>query len=97
MSRLNGRYQLACASTVALACGLFLGMGTAYGGPADHPGTVRIENVAAVPRDARTATVQFDISWGGSWRHEANHDAAWVFFKVLAEGDKEWQHVRLAA
>ncbi|MBM4019837.1 MAG: hypothetical protein FJ288_16200 [Planctomycetes bacterium] len=39
----------------------------------------------------------FDIAWENSWRHEANHDAAWVFFKVRAEGEKEWQHVRLVA
>jgi len=58
---------------------------------------LRIENVTVAPRDAKTATVTFDISWQGSWRHEANHDAAWVFFKVRAEGQKEWQHVHLVA
>ncbi len=59
--------------------------------------TVSIENVTVVPRDAKTATVTFDISWKDSWRDKNNHDAAWVFFKARAEGKKEWQHVRLTA
>ncbi|KPK44996.1 MAG: hypothetical protein AMK72_11465 [Planctomycetes bacterium SM23_25] len=73
-----------------LACVLLLGAGAARA-------TVGIENVTVAPRDARTATVRFDISWKNSWRHEANHDAAWVFFKVRADGQSAWQHVRLAA
>ena len=56
-----------------------------------------IENVTVVPRDAKTATVTFDISWGNSWRDKTNHDAAWVFFKARAEGQTEWRHVRLTA
>ena len=95
MDRLIGTHWF-FRSAVAIACGLLLG-GDAHAGWPDHPGTLRIENVTVVPRDAKTATVQFDISWENSWRHEANHDAAWVFFKVRAEGAAEWQHVRLAA
>jgi hypothetical protein len=88
-----------CSSRLAraIACGLLLGAGATYAGPADHPGSVRIENVTVVPRDARTATVRFDVSWANSWHHEANHDAVWLFFKARAEGAMEWQHVRLAA
>ena len=58
---------------------------------------VRIENVTVAPRDAKTATVSFDISWAGSWRSKVNHDAAWVFLKVRADDQGEWQPVRLAA
>ena len=58
---------------------------------------VQIGNVAVAPRDARTATVTFDVAWADSWRHEVNHDAVWVFFKVRAEGATGWQHVRLVA
>ena len=58
---------------------------------------VTITNLTVVPRDERTAIVRFDFAREASWRHEFNHDAAWVFFKVRTEGDTEWRHVRLAA
>ncbi|MEI7838047.1 MAG: hypothetical protein WCK05_16725, partial [Planctomycetota bacterium] len=59
---------------------------------------VAIENGAVIPRDARTAILKFDISWGGSFRRDFSHDAAWVFFKVRPLGSSnEWLHVRLAA
>jgi len=74
---------------VALACVLLLGAGAAR--------AVTITNVTVVPRDTKTATVRFDIAWENSWRHEVNHDAVWVFFKVRAEGETEWQHIRLVA
>jgi len=89
MSLLNDRYPFARGWAVVVACGLLLGAGAAR--------AVQIENATVVPRDAATGTVCFDIAWENSWRHEANHDAAWVFFKVRAEGGTEWQHVRLAA
>ncbi len=57
----------------------------------------RITNVMVAPRDAKTAAVRFDITWDESWRNATNHDAAWVFFKVRAEGAGRWQHLRLAA
>jgi hypothetical protein len=63
----------------------------------DKDPIVRVENVTVAPRDARTATVTFDIAWGGSWRSKINHDAAWVVFKARADDKGEWQHVRLAA
>ncbi|MBM4020519.1 MAG: hypothetical protein FJ288_19740, partial [Planctomycetes bacterium] len=58
---------------------------------------VSIENVTIAPRDAKTATVTFDISWKDSWRDKTNHDAVWVFFKVRPDDKAEWQHARLAA
>ena len=57
----------------------------------------RVTNVRITPRTAGTATLTFDIAWKESWRHEGNHDAQWVFFKVRPEGAEEWQHLRLAA
>jgi formylglycine-generating enzyme required for sulfatase activity len=97
MSRLSKSSRLIFARTVALACSLWFGVETARAGWPDHSSALRIENVSVLARDAKTATLQFDISWADSWRHEANHDAAWVFFKVRPEGATEWQHVRLAA
>jgi len=75
----------------ALSCGLLLVAGAAR---ADG---LRIENVTVAPRDAKTAAVKFDISWGNSWRHGSFHDAAWVVFKVQAGDKSPWQHVRLVA
>ena len=80
---------------VAITCCLLLAVGTAIAAY-DGPTTVRIENVRTAPRDAKTATVSFDISWKNSWRHEENHDAAWVFFKAKPEGAADWEPVRLA-
>jgi len=91
MSRLRNGRRFSRSQAVAVTCILLLGAGAAR---ADK---LRVENVTVAHRDARTATVGFDISWANSWRHEPNHDAAWVFFKVRAEGQKAWQHARLAA
>jgi len=82
-------YAFIQGGAVAIACVLLLGACPAR--------AATITNVAVGPRDAKTATVQFDIAWENSWRHEANHDAVWVFFKARAEGATEWQHVRLGA
>ena len=84
MSRLGNGYALTFARAVAIACGLLLGAGAAR---ADK---LKIENVTVAPRDAKTATARFDISWEDSWHHGGFHDAAWVFFKVQAEGRKDW-------
>ena len=89
MSRSRNGSPFTRAHAIAIAYGLLLGAGSAR--------AVQIENVTVAPRDAATATVRFDIAWDDSWRHEGNHDAVWVFFKVRAEGGAEWQHVRLAA
>ncbi|MBM4143889.1 MAG: hypothetical protein FJ225_09920 [Lentisphaerae bacterium] len=82
---------------LAVACGLLLGGGRAYAGAPDLPSTLRLENAAIIPRDDATAAIAFNIAWESSWRHEGNHDAAWVFFKARPEGSTDWQHVRLAA
>ena len=60
---------------------------------------VYFSNIDVLPGEGRTAVIRFDIAWTGSWRHDVNHDAAWVFFKFRVEGDdsKTWRHVRLAA
>jgi hypothetical protein len=58
---------------------------------------VQFTNVTVAARDAKTATVRFDVLWEDSWRNAINHDAAWVFFKVRANSGSEWQHARLAA
>ena len=46
-----------------------------------------INNVTVIPRDEKTAVIQFDLAWAGSWRTEVNHDAVWVFFKSRTEND----------
>ena len=88
---------LRCVRTVAA--------GIAPAGPPDESGNaaivfnekLRIENLTVAPRNAKTATIKFDIAWEDSWRDVDNYDAAWVFFKVRARGRREWQHVELAA
>jgi len=64
-----------------------------------QPWVAYFGNVTVIPRDAKTAVIQFDIAWNGSWRHDVNHDAIWVFFKFRTGSDplKGWRHVRLAA
>ena len=91
MCRSKNGYTLASAGAAAIACALMLGVGAACAQDA------RIENITVTPRDPKTATVKFDIAWDNSWRDKTNHDAAWVFFKVRAEGSANWQHVRLVA
>ena len=91
MCRSRNGYTLASAGAAAIACALMLGVGAACAQEA------RIENVTVAPRDAKTATVKFDITWDNSWRDKTNHDAAWVFFKVRADDKSGWQHVRLVA
>jgi len=86
------------ARAVAIACVLLLGTGAARAQDLwKAMYNVRIENVTVAPRDARTAILRFNIAWPDSWRDKTNHDAAWVFFKVRAEGKADWQHARLAA
>jgi len=58
---------------------------------------LRIKNVSVEPRDEKTATVTFDITWPNSWRYGNFYDAAWVFFKVRGDGTTGWQHAKLSA
>ncbi len=83
--------------TRTLVCGFLLVSGVAQAGWNDWPMAVKIGNAKAMPRDAKTALVSFDLSWDYSWRQETTHDAIWVFFKVRPEGAAEWQPVRLVA
>jgi hypothetical protein len=91
---------------LAAGCALLLATGTAraqiqyanadfINNPADRD--VVCMNLRVAPRDDKTATLTVDLAWSPSWRNDQSHDAAWIFFKVRAEGAKEWQHVRLAA
>jgi hypothetical protein len=67
------------------------------GAVAARADALKIENVAAAPRDANTAAVTFDIAWSNSWRLGSFHDAVWVFFKIKADDKADWQPVKLAA
>ncbi|MFO7534945.1 MAG: SUMF1/EgtB/PvdO family nonheme iron enzyme [Kiritimatiellia bacterium] len=72
------------------AIGLLLAAGTS------QANNLKVTNVTVVARNDSTAYVKFDIAWDNSWRFaDINHDAAWVFFKVLPEGATDWQHVTL--
>ncbi|MFN7814058.1 MAG: hypothetical protein ACK5SI_15515 [Planctomycetia bacterium] len=98
MSRSTGsRGPGRAATIVAIGLVSLVGAARARAGASDHPSTLRVENVSVAARDATTATITFDVRWENSWRHEMNHDAAWVFFKVRPEGSTVWRHVRLAA
>jgi formylglycine-generating enzyme required for sulfatase activity len=83
------RRAAAAAAVLALAAG---------GARANN---LQITNVTVLARDGRTAWVQFDVEWENSWRYANGgdslyyHDAAWVFFKVLPDGQADWQHVTL--
>ena len=77
----------------AAACSLLL----ALAGSA-RANNLAVTGVTVKPRDNSTALIQFDISWENSWRQiDINHDAAWVFFKVLAENRdwESWRHATL--
>jgi len=97
MSRLGNGYSFTCPRAAAVACAVLLGASAAWAGWYDAAMTLRLRNATVTPRDAKTATISFDVTWERSWRHEVNHDAAWVFFKVKPAGATKWQHVRLAA
>ena len=81
-----------------LGSALFLlAAGAAQAGWNDWPMAVKVANAKAMPRDAKTALVSFDLKWDYTWRQDGAHDALWVFFKVRPEGSAEWQPVRLEA
>ncbi len=75
------------------ACGMTMLLAAALPALANN---LCITNVMVIGRDSSTAFVQFDIKWENSWRYtNVNHDAAWVFFKVLPDGRSAWEHVTL--
>lgn len=60
---------------------------------------MRVTNTVVLEGAGGKAKVQFDIAWDNSWMFtNVNHDAAWVFFKVLVEGAEEqgWKHLTLS-
>lgn len=90
-------------SKKAVMAGMIAGLLLAAGGA--RASGLKIDNVSVKTRDAKTATVTFDITWSNAWQHGSFHDAAWVFFKArpnapstgLGAGAAPWQHVRLVA
>lgn len=91
MAKMKNRIRLGAAAAI----GLLLAAGDA------RANNLQITNVTASGRNNSTAYVQFDIKWDSSWRYASGgdplyfHDAAWVFFKVLPEGQTEWKHITL--
>ena len=81
--------------------GCVLVISTALAAGVAMPNNLGITNISISGNNNTTALVKFDISWDNSWRYAAGggplylHDAAWVFFKVKAEGESEWKHVTL--
>ncbi len=69
-------------------------------GPA-RASRLEITNVKLRAQDRQTACVQLDVRWENGWRLAEGkdalfrHDAAWIFFKVLPEGESEWRHLVL--
>ena len=59
--------------------------------------SLTIGNVQVTARDAKAATVSFDVAWDHSWRGGTFHDAAWVFFKVRDDATAPWRPLRLVA
>jgi hypothetical protein len=57
---------------------------------------ILVQNVTTTGNNAtnKTIQVQFDLSWGNSWRDAINWDAAWVFMK-FKDASGVWQHVQL--
>jgi hypothetical protein len=55
-----------------------------------------VQNVTTVDNNAanKTIQIQFDLSWGYSWRDNINWDAAWVFAKYKGT-DGIWRHAKL--
>ena len=55
-----------------------------------------VQNVTTVGNNPanKTIQIQFDLSWGYSWRDNINWDAAWVFAKYKGS-DGIWRHAKL--
>lgn len=58
-----------------------------------------ISNISIVDDDttAKTAVIEFDISWSNAWRDSVNYDAAWVFFKwgIYSSTSTDWAHITM--
>jgi formylglycine-generating enzyme required for sulfatase activity len=55
-----------------------------------------VQNVTTTGNNAlnKTIQIQFDLSWGNSWRDNINWDAAWIFAKYKGS-DGVWRHAQL--
>jgi len=55
-----------------------------------------VQNVTTTGNNSlnNTIQIQFDLSWGYSWRDNINWDAAWVFAKYKGS-DGLWRHAKL--
>jgi formylglycine-generating enzyme required for sulfatase activity len=55
-----------------------------------------VQNVTTTGNNSinKTIQIQFDLSWGYSWRDNINWDAAWVFAKYKGS-DGLWRHAKL--
>jgi formylglycine-generating enzyme required for sulfatase activity len=55
-----------------------------------------VQNVTTTGNNAlnKTIQIQFDLSWGNSWRDNINWDAAWIFAKYKGS-DGLWRHAKL--
>jgi formylglycine-generating enzyme required for sulfatase activity len=58
---------------------------------------LRIDNVHLIYRPGATAELRavFDLSWRNAWHTDRNHDAAWVFLKLVYDGQGV-RHLKLA-
>jgi hypothetical protein len=55
-----------------------------------------VQNVTTTGNNSinKTIQIQFDLSWGNSWRDNINWDAVWVFAKYKGS-DGLWRHAKL--
>ncbi|MDD4294447.1 MAG: SUMF1/EgtB/PvdO family nonheme iron enzyme [Candidatus Omnitrophica bacterium] len=62
-----------------------------------YANNVTVSNISLTDPDGagETINVEFDISWGNSWRGSINHDAAWVFVKYSTDSGSTWNHATL--
>lgn len=63
------------------------------GSPIDYMLVQNVTTTGNLP--GQSIQVQFDLSWGNTWKDDINWDAAWVFMKYKnAQG--QWKHAKLS-
>lgn len=63
-----------------------------------HGSTLRVEGVRLVRSEGAGGAAwraEFRVAWDNAWRHERNHDAAWLVVKYRAPG-RGWRHATVA-
>jgi len=65
--------------------------GTAFGNTDLQVRNIQLISLAETTGETR---LLFDLSWSNAWRSDRNHDAAWIFVKVIGEAGQF--HVRIA-